>query len=70
MSHAELIAKLKKIAEDNYNKGGDVFVECYDDSDWQEFISDITEGTDPVELLYTCMEIYDDRQQDAKNSVW
>ena len=29
-----MINELKKYAEDNYAKGFDVFVECYDDDEW------------------------------------
>ena len=35
-----MINELKKYAEDNYAKGFDVFVECYGDDEWNEFIAE------------------------------
>ncbi|MFJ8528692.1 hypothetical protein [Bacillus sp. NPDC094106] len=36
--HVELIEKLKKIAMNNYNNGGDMMVECWDNDDYLQFI--------------------------------
>jgi hypothetical protein len=33
-------AILEQYAEDNYDKGFDIFVECYADEEWAEFIAE------------------------------
>jgi hypothetical protein len=33
-------AILEQYAEDNYGKGFDIFVECYADEEWAEFIAE------------------------------
>lgn len=61
-----LIDKLKQIALDNYEQGGDGFVECYDDQDWIQFI----EGANgkPVSRLRKDMKLYKSVVDDIRNS--
>lgn len=61
-----LIDKLKAIAMDNYENGGDGFIECYDDAEWVRFIED-AEGK-PITELRKAMKLYDDHRRDIQNS--
>lgn len=68
-NHADTIEKMKKWCLDNYTQGADTMVECWDDSTYLEMIED--EGTDEAwRTLKSLAEIYLDRQNDARNSVF
>jgi hypothetical protein len=67
MQNTEIREKLKKIAMDNYDKGGDSFIECWDSKDWDKFI---VENEDPERMLKTLMGIKLDQFNTAQNEIF
>jgi hypothetical protein len=63
------IEKLKKLAMDNYENGGDTMIECWDKSDWLEFIQN-NEGKDLVAELKSDMQLMKDREDDIKGEIF
>ncbi len=68
-----LVAEVKKYAREHYNDGGwDVVVECWTD----EEIADAVEGCTSLEevlkksVLAACVDVWTDRQADARNSAF
>ena len=67
----EKIAKLKKWAEENYNKGADTIVECWSKEDYIEALNDNGNDYDKtLAFLKTISGVYEDRQAGARNSVF
>jgi hypothetical protein len=61
-----LIERLKAIAMENYEHGGDGFIECYDQDDWLRFVS--RANGKPVTALRKSMKSYDAVRRDIENS--
>ena len=59
------IEKVKELAKKNYQTGGDVIIECWDDKDIQEFIDD----NSTIEKLMKMFKIYDDKYKDMTVDV-
>lgn len=57
------VAQLKEWAKANYEKGADTFVECWEDSDYEEVIA---EQADPLAFMKQLAGIYEERQADAR----
>lgn len=57
---------LKKWAVDNYEKGGDTFVECWEDSDYAAILEDEGSLEGALKMLKDVASVYLDRQMDAK----
>lgn len=60
------VEEVKKIAMENYNKGGDVIIECWDDADIQEWIDD--KGTKTA--LKRLFGLYDDKRRDIESTAF
>lgn len=66
LKYANLIARLKHIASENYEKGGDSFIECYTDQDWTQFIEEANGA--PVARLRKAMKRRYDHQKEIENA--
>lgn len=67
----KLIAKLKQIAKDNYNNGGDGMVECWDDREYIKFINRCKEfGEDVEEEFYKSMAVYKSHREDIEGTAF
>jgi hypothetical protein len=67
------IKAMKQWCMDNYDKGADTMVECWGDEDYANLF--IFEGEPRTalgawETLKTIAAVYQDRQADARNSVY
>ena len=53
MEQTELIRIAKELAMKNYNNGFDFYVECYEDNDWAELLSErnITTGKELINSM-------------------
>jgi hypothetical protein len=60
------IEHIRQIALRHYEQGGDIIVECFTDSELEQFVqSSIEIGNSPIDDLYKLMSIFNDRQTDA-----
>jgi len=60
----EIIAKIKKIALKNYENGGDVFIECYDSRDWDEYFDQCNQyKIDPIKRALEIMGMRDEHRK-------
>lgn len=78
------IQRMKDYCMTNYDKGADTMVECWDDEDYENLFyedGDALDGTDNPrgkrvpfarawDTLKSLIEIYAERQADAKNSAF
>jgi hypothetical protein len=60
------IEYIKKMAIKNYNTGGDVIIECWDNKDIQEFIDDGNKLPD----LYKLFKLYHDTAEDIRATAF
>jgi hypothetical protein len=70
MSKQEIITKAKEYAKENYENGMDTFVECYTQSEWEEFAEDCDTWEEMKETMDSCADVWRDRQADAENSAF
>lgn len=77
MNREELIARVKAYALAHYNDGGwDVFVECWGDREYNEFIDNAlllkpeTTETEMFDSFANIASIWADREADAINSAF
>lgn len=72
MDKSNWIEQLKKLAEEKYNEGYgyQVFVECYDKREWEEFISDIESWEECLEMFHKIANIRTEQCQEAENEVF
>lgn len=70
MTTSELIEKAKAYAQENYEKGMDTFVECYTQSEWEEFVAECDTWEEMKETMDSCADVWNDRRADAKNSAF
>lgn len=67
----ELVEAVKKYALDNYNAGGwDVIVECWSDAEIEETIGAARTPAGAIKKVAVIVEIYADREADARNSAF
>jgi len=73
MTRQQIIEKAKEFARKNYNKGYDVFVECYGQKEWEEFVSfdgeDLT-WKEIKEDMKNMASVWNERRADAANSTF
>jgi hypothetical protein len=66
LTTSDKIARLKAWAEENYTKGADTFVECYDDSDWTQLLERCNGSLfEALHCVKRCAAVYRERQADA-----
>jgi hypothetical protein len=58
----DLIAKAKKLANDNYETWGQYIVECYENSELAESLEDFTSLDEWVEVRISIANIYEERE--------
>ncbi len=65
------IARLKAIASENYETayGYQVFVECYDNNDWAEFVADCETYAEAEALMHRAAGIHTDRYDEARAEI-
>ena len=72
-NETQLIAAVRRHAMDNYEQDGwDVLVECWDDGDILECISD-NSATSPAAAIKACLEIvalYDEKRRAVRNEIF
>lgn len=58
--------EMKKLAEENYCEGGDVFVECWDRKDFEEAVKECGPFTvrKAMDMFHTWNSVYRDRSCD------
>lgn len=66
----ELVEQVKQYAMDHYTDGWDVVAECYDDPKIAEMIGRATTLEEAIHELTPFVEIWADREADARNSVF
>jgi hypothetical protein len=67
----EKIKMLKQLALDNYNNGGDGMVECWDNKDYEQFITRCEEqGKDIKETALKDMGVYDSHRKDIEATAF
>lgn len=67
----ELIAAVRKHAEENYEKDGwDYVVECFSDEELAEDIKDCITAEEAIKAVGYWVKILDDRRQDIQATVW
>ena len=67
----DLVAALKQYATDHYNDGGwDVVVECYTDDEIADRIGDAKTLDEAVDAFDALIDVWRDRQADARNSAF
>jgi hypothetical protein len=65
------IAKLKQLCVDRYDRGYDVFVECWDDAEWIDtWNQELGDVRAIKRLLARLVDVYNDRRADARNSAF
>lgn len=66
-TQADIITRLKAFALAHYNEGYDTFVECFEDSEWEEFLTVDCHGDEKAALamMATLAEHYSEQQADA-----
>ena len=66
------IEQLKKLAQENYSKGYgyQVFVECYDKAQWEEFVSGIEYWEECLEIFHAIASIRTEQHQEAQNEIF
>jgi len=67
------IKAMKQWCMDNYDKGADTMVECWSDSDYAELFSfegETFTAKQAWDRLKRIVAVYQDRQADARNSVF
>ena len=75
MTREQIIEKAKAYAQENYNKGFDIFVETYDQEEWERFVycdfdeRDMT-WEEVKELMKRLVGVWNDRRADAINSAF
>ena len=57
------VADVKRIAMENYTRGGDVIVECWTDKDIEEFLK---RNKNPIEKLKNIISIHNEEYEAAK----
>ena len=62
----QAIQALKKFALDHYDKGFDVFVECYEDAEWSELFDESGSYTAALKSMKEAASVFADRQADAR----
>lgn len=69
MTTDKIIERLQALAEKNYSKGWDTFVECYDRQAWLDFITrddgSIMTYSYALRLAKDCASVWLERQHDA-----
>ena len=67
----DLVAAIKAYALKHYSDGGwDVIVECWSDEDIAQTIGDATSIRDARARMMRVVDVYADRQADARNSAF
>ena len=66
------IARLKAIASENYELGYgyQVFIECYDSSDWADLVEDCETFAAAEELMHRVAGIHTDRYEEARAEIF
>lgn len=62
------VAKLKKLAMENYEKGGHRAIECWDANDWMEFVS--RGDKSPVVEFRKLMKLWNDQEEDIRGTAF
>lgn len=71
MDSTELTARVKAHALANYSNGGwDVVVECYEDAEIAAEIGDATTFEEAIKAFEPLIDVWSDRQADARNSAF
>lgn len=73
MTHTATIQAMKQWCEDNYDKGADTMVECWDSSDFEalfEFEGKAETDAQAWATLRAIADVYADQQADARNSAF
>jgi len=72
MDKSNWIEQLKKIAEEKYNEGHgyQVFVECYDKKDWEEFVGDLKTWAEALKMFERIADIRTEQSQAAQNEAF
>jgi hypothetical protein len=74
MTHTATIEAMKQWCMDNYDKGADTMVECWDDSDYEELFTSHDGQPLSDEQAWSTLkgvaDVYADRQADARNSAF
>lgn len=66
-TQAQIIESLKAFALANYDKGYDVFVECYDQAEWVELLVDCNNSeAETLALMANMAEVYNERYAEAR----
>jgi len=65
----ELAMKLKAHAEKHYDEGWDTFVECYEDSEYVEFVGDMTTWAEVLAMAEDINSVTNDRRADARYEI-
>lgn len=67
ISEQEMVAAVKKHAEEHYNDGGwDVIVECWSAEDIAKAIEGCTSAKEAIRLVGRIVGVYAERQADAE----
>jgi hypothetical protein len=66
------IARLKAIASENYELGYgyQVFIECYDNSDWLDLVEDCETFAAAKALMHRVAGIHTDRYEEARAEIF
>ena len=68
---SELVEAVKRHAVEHYTDGGwDVIVEAWDDADIADTIGDAQTPEAAIAAVAVIVDVYADRQADARNSAW
>ena len=66
-----MVAKLKALAKQHYDRGGDMMVECWDTPEYEQHIRQCeVEGLDPEQALLEKMELWEDRRLDIESTAF
>ena len=71
MTTEELVAAVRKYAQENYETGGwDSIVECYDDADIIRDMGAAATAEEAIRNVGRLADIWDDRRQDIQAEVF
>lgn len=72
MDKNKWIEQLKQLAQEKYNEGYgyQVYVECYTDSEWLDFVSDLETWEETLEMFHSIADIRTEQYEGAQKEVF
>ena len=66
---SKLAKKLHDYAAKHYEDGWDMFVECYDEDDLEEFVDGLNNWAEVKEMAEKMVAVWDDRRAEADYQI-